>query len=310
MPELPEIETVKRQLNSTLKGKIIDRVEILSAKSFQGNSTKVKNAKIFTVRRTAKALIIDLDNHLSLVIHFKMTGQLVWIPPSEITPDGGRMPSSGVEKSDKPLPPAKLKLRIVGGHPTADWVRTLPSSHTRVIFHLQKDGKLYFNDQRKFGWIKLLPTPEVKNLDFIKTLGPEPYDISPQHLYRLTQSSSRPIKLLLMDQQKLSGVGNIYVNDALFLARIDPRRRSRTLTSQEAAKLHQALVKILNAGIKYGGASGADAKYVDLAGLGGHYQEHFLVYQREGQPCPNCRGQITRITQSNRSTFFCPKCQK
>jgi len=305
MPELPEVETIKHQLSKVLSKQIIASVEVLKQKSFTGKSDSVIGYQIIGTRRFGKVLVIDLEypDHrskppVSLVIHLKMTGQLIY------------------EQLDyKHRSKVDLSHRIVGGHPTSDFISKLPSKHTRVIFHLKakkQQSTLYFNDQRIFGWIKIVPTSEVQQLPFIKKLGPEPSQITSEQWVKILQSSKKPIKLRLMDQHKIAGIGNIYANDALWQARINPSRPSNSLTSLEMVKLHRAVIKILNEGIKYGGATAMDGKYVDLQGLGGKYQNHFRVYQRVGKKClrKNCNGIIQKTKINNRGTFHCPKCQK
>jgi len=226
-----------------------------------------------------------------------MTGQLVF------------------EENDKSQTNSKSQItdfqnRIVGGHPTQDFVGELPSKHTRVIFHLD-GGTLYFNDQRLFGWVKVIKHDEVDNFPFVKNLGPEPYDLDKETFLGLLIKLKRPIKLALMDQTVISGVGNIYANDACWEAKVDPRRAANTLTRKQYEDLYMAVIKVLDEGIKYGGATAADAKYIDLHGLGGHYQEHFRVYDREGEECLREDGGIIhRYGLGGRGTYVCPKCQK
>jgi formamidopyrimidine-DNA glycosylase len=368
MPELPEIETLKTQLEKVLPGLVINRVEVLSAKSWQGDVNQVKGLKVKDISRRGKALIINLTQaksksrhseldsesscsmfhvpcSMSLVIHLKMTGQLIlegqasliFEPASSQT----RLPPSRTRPSHRAGDSSRLKHRLVGGHPTKDFVGDLPSKHTRVIFHFTNGGTLYFNDQRKFGWIKLVPTSKVNDLPFIKNLGSEPWDLTNTQWYEILQKSKKAIKLRLLDQDKISGLGNIYANDALWLAKINPQRPASSLTPAEAKTLRQTAIQALRQGIKYGGATAQDGKYVDLQGLGGHYQDHFKVYQRKGQSCLRCSRiprhseppaqgggsknpqldkdqspnknsgpTIKRIKQGGRSTFFCPRCQK
>jgi formamidopyrimidine-DNA glycosylase len=200
--------------------------------------------------------------------------------------------------------------RIVGGHPTLDFVGELPSKHTRVIFYFDR-GTLYFNDQRLFGWVKIGDKFTIDNLPFIKKLGPEPLEISEKQFSERIIKSKRPIKLVLMDQEILSGMGNIYANDALWEAGVDPKRKACSLTAKQLTNLYQAVIKVLEEGIKYGGATAADAKYMDLHGTGGHYQEHFRVYDREGEECLKGDGGIVKKeTLGGRGTYYCPVCQK
>ncbi|HBC73179.1 MAG: Formamidopyrimidine-DNA glycosylase [Candidatus Amesbacteria bacterium GW2011_GWB1_47_19] len=293
MPELPEIETIRMQLRKVLPGKIINKIEVLKPKSFQGKKELVEGKRVVGVKRLAKVLLIDLEGDIDIAIHFKMTGQLVWVPDDNFQ---------------------HLKKRVVGGHPTADFVGTLPSKHTRVVLHMDS-GTLYFNDQRIFGWVKAGTKEEIANMKFLKELGPEPMNISEEEFIKLISKRKKPVKLVLMDQTEISGVGNIYANDACWEAKVNPRRLANSLTRRQYQDLYRGVIKVLEEGIKYGGATAADAKYIDLHGLGGHYQEHFRVYDREGEECrrPACRqaggGIIHRLALGGRGTYFCPKCQ-
>lgn len=279
MPELPEVETLKRQLAKAVVAKTIKGVKVLRAKSFLGNPQQIIGKKILKVDRRAKILIIKLNRGIYLAIHLKLTGQLIYETGSK---------------------------RTAGGHPTLDWVNQLPSQHTRVIIDFKDSSRLYFNDQRVFGWIKIVTSIE----DLVSNLGMEPLDKEFTLLYLkdIFSRSGRAVKLLLLDQQKIAGIGNIYANDALFLAGIDPRKPAKKLTLKEMGKLRRAIIKVLKDGIKYGGASENTYKHLD--GLGGKYQEHFLVYQQDGQKCGQCGSLIKRIKIGGRGTFFCPKCQK
>ncbi len=328
MPELPEVETIKRQLDEVLVGKVIDEVEVVKEKSFMGDKAAVIGCQVVGVRRFGKALVIDLQkriansekrrvidknskfetDNLSLVIHLKMTGQLIYEP-------------HGVGSVEH------LRHRVAGGHPTGDFVGVLPSKHTRVIFRFQAknhqlkanssklkadgDGVLYFNDQRIFGWVKVVPTAEVEKGAFISKLGKEPSEFGAEEWAKVFKSSKKAVKLRLMDQDKIAGVGNIYANDALWEAGIDPQRPANSLSDNEAEALRVATIKVLEEGIKYGGATAQDGKYLDLQGLGGKYQEHFKAYQREGEAClRKDGGEIKRVTLGGRGTFWCPVCQK
>lgn len=221
-----------------------------------------------------KVLLIDFGSDLLLGFHFKMTGQLIY-------EDGGK--------------------RIVGGHPTEDFVNKMPSNHTRVIFNFDK-GTLYFNDQRLFGWVEINPK-------FVDKLGPEPFEIDEKKFVELVCKRKKPIKLVLMEQDVISGVGNIYANDACWEAKVNPRRLANTLTAKQFSDLYKGMIKVLEEGIKYGGATAADAKYIDLHGLGGHYQDHFRVYDREGEECLRGDGIVHKFVLGGRGTYYCPKCQ-
>ena len=283
MPELPEIETVRLQLQQVLPGQVCKEIKKLSDKVIKGKIDEIIGRKVQRVERKGKVLLINFGERLDLGFHFKMTGQLIYIPhPSPLL-------NSGEGK------------RIVGGHPTEDFVNKMPSKHTRAIFNFDS-GTLYFNDQRMFGWIMLNP-------GFVDKLGPEALEIESDEFTKRLSRLRKPIKIALMDQEIISGVGNIYANDACWEARVNPRRPANTLTSKQYHDLYIGVVRVLREGIKYGGATAADAKYIDLHGLGGHYQEHFRVYDRAGLPCHKCKTVIEKFELGGRGTYWCPKCQ-
>lgn len=293
MPELPEIETVRMQLEKVLPGLVLSGVEVLHAKSVFGAGDQARGKKVLEVRRKGKVLVIDLAGGISIAMHFKMTGQLVF------------------EKNSKLQINSKNANRVAGGHPTEDFTGPLPSRHTRAIFNFSDGSRMYFNDQRLFGWVKMGKRLEIEKEKFMKNLGPEPFEISSDKFCELIGRAKRAIKLVLMDQTVISGVGNIYANDALWEARVDPGRKANTLSPKQYRDLYDGVVRVLKEGIKYGGATASDAKYIDLHGLGGQYQEHFRVYDRAGKKClREDGGIISKIVLSGRGTYFCPKCQK
>lgn len=282
MPELPEVETIRRQLKEVLVGKTIAKVEVLRSKSFGGDPDSLIGWIIKDVQRKSKVLEILFRGKTEMVVvHLKMTGQLVFWGK-------GR--------------------KVVGGHPTADWVNSLPSKHTRVVWTFNGGDKLFFNDMRVFGWMKLMEKDKYEKE--VRKMAPDIIDddFTLEYFAEILRKSRKPVKLVLLDQDKMGGLGNIYVNDALFLAGIRPERKSESLSKAEIKKLHEAVVKVIKLGIKYGGASSSN--YVDVSGLGGSYQDHFLVYKREGQKCLNCEEKIKKIKLGGRGTFFCPNCQK
>jgi len=265
MPELPEVETIRMQLEKFLRGKKITGVEIKTAKSFPDDKKKVLGARMTGTRRFGKVLVIDLDNGYSLLVHLKLTGQL-----------------------------------LVGG--------TI-GPHTRVIINLEKGQRLIFNDLRIFGWIKIADSGQVTADRLISKLGLEPLkDLTLTKFKDLLAKTARPIKIVLMDQEKISGVGNIYANDALWLAGIDPRTPARQLDGSTAGQLYEAVLEVLKKGIRYGGAS--DQHYIKPDGTKGKYQDHFLVYGREKMPCLRCKAKIEKFFLGGRGTYVCEVCQK
>ncbi len=268
MPELPEVETIKNQLQEAVVGKTIERAEVPESKMFLGDPAVLAGKKIIGTDRTAKVLRILLDDGSALLIHFKLNGQLLLETPKH----------------------------------------NFDRRFTRVILHFTDGTRLLFNDSRKFAWMK-----HIGDYKEDKSTAIEPFreNFTLENFTAAISKSRKPIKILLMDQKKIAGIGNIYANESLFAAGIDPFRPANSLKPEEAANLHAAIIKILKKAIDCHGSSGKDEWYRQLDGSTGCYQEHFLAYQRDGRKCPNnCGGEILRKKQSGRSTFYCPACQK
>ena len=286
MPELPEVETIKRGLSKlTIKQKI-KSTEILCEKSFIGSSETIKGATITKIRRFGKALVIDLDNQKSLMIHLRMTGQLIYD-----------------NKSNK-------NERYAAGHPSENFIDKLPNKQTRVILKLE-NGTLYFNDQRKFGFIKILETKEVEKDPFIKKLAKEPWQMTPEELYeKLQRHQNSCIKAVILDQTIITGLGNIYADESLFMAGIHPATKAGTLTKQDTAKLLDAARTVMDKSIASGGSTMKD--YVKADGTRGDYLDKFAqVFNKKDQPCPVCgKAKIEKIKVAGRGTHICPNCQK
>lgn len=303
MPELPEVETLKLGLQKYLVGHKILDVEVRVAKIFQGNTKDIIGAKVKDIKRAGKGLIIELDNGFDLVIHLKLTGQVIY--------------------RDKKTANIKLSSKAGG---------QLPNKFTHVIFTLDDNAFLFYNDVRRFGWIKVIKASDLQTLPFFKEMGPEPSVtkvssgqaiLEPKKFEEILSESSSPVKIILMDQKRIGGIGNIYANDALFLAGIDPRRPAKQITKDEAGKLYKAILAVLKNGLKYGGAS--DVDFVNVLGQEGKYQDYFLAYGKEGEKCSICHstlrdkpsgsdsksgGIIEKIQLGGRGTYFCPKHQK
>ena len=291
MPELPEVETVRLFLDQHILGKTISRIEILNPKSFVGDPNLAQNQTIISTSRLGKQLSIHLKNHLTLLFHLKMTGQIIVLPA--LSREG-----------------RKAGRVSVLGHPTKDAFDVLPNKSTRIIFTFSDESKLFFNDQRKFGWVKLFNQSEL--LEFQKNVGIDALspDFTDDYFYHQLQKTGRAIKLVLLDQSKFAGIGNIYDNDALFLSRIHPQTPSNKLTKKQAKILRQNLVDLMQESLFHGGSTAKDNKYVHPDGSVGQHQYYFRVYQRDGQPCLICKTPIKRIKISGRGTFYCLKCQK
>ena len=278
MPELPEVETIKRGLSRLILNKKIVQSRVLCEKSWIGE--RLCNAKVIGLRRYGKALILDLDNKKSLMIHLRMTGQLIW----------------------------RGEEQFAAGHPSENFVAELPNRQTRVIFEFE-DGNLYFNDQRKFGFIKVLNTEEVLNDAFIKKLAKEPWQMSGEELYKkLQHHQNTPIKAVILDQTIICGLGNIYADESLFYAGIHPTRKAGKISLAEASAILEGARSVMEDSINSGGST--MATYVRADGTRGDYLEKFAkVFRREGQKCIKCGEKIVKIRVVGRGTHFCPRCQ-
>ena len=288
MPELPEVETVRRGLAELLPGRVVARVTAFdSPKSFPNAPADVEQflygARVTAVRRRAKVLMIDLDTQYSLVVHLKMTGQLIF---------------RGVQS-------------FAGGHPNDSLIGELPDRSTRVQVDFVDGSRLFFNDQRKFGWVKLLPTDEVKNLPFMQKVGPEPLDPNTRaedFIQRIRRRQNSMIKPALLDQAVIAGVGNIYADEALWAARLHPQTRVKNVSDQQLNTLFTELRHILQLSIDQGGST--DKNYVDAEGRKGNYLTFAHVFRREGQACHRHPDQeIIKLKVGGRGTHVCPVCQ-
>lgn len=269
MPELPEVETVRLGLVSGLLGKEITDITSSSAGMLAGDPAHILHIPVIGVRRFGKGLIVDFQNGYSLAVHLKMTGQFVF--------------RAGKEGD-------------------------FPGTHTRVIFILNDKTNLYYNDIRKFGWLKIIKTEDVLAMPFFKSLGREPLrDLTASHLRTLLKRSKAPIKSFLMAQDKIAGLGNIYASEVLFLAGINPEKTAASLSKKEAQKLFVSIEGVLRRAISLGGSTREN--FVNTEGGAGSYQKHFLVYSRAGMPCPVCKTAIKEVRIAGRNTFFCPHCQ-
>lgn len=288
MPELPEVETVRRGLHALVIGKVIKKVEHDTPKSFPNATADVRhfliNATITDVRRRAKVLMIDLSTDHSLIIHLKMTGQLVYVA------------------SD---------VRFGAGHPSDSLVHELPDRSTRVTLVFDDDSKLFFNDHRKFGWMRLIPTVEIPAIDFMRKVGPEPLDAdftAAQFRERFTRRARTTIKAALLDQSVVAGVGNIYADEALWGAKIHPQRLVSSISHDEFTAVYEELRAVMNLAIEKGGSS--NHTYVNAEGKKGSYMDFARAFRREGLPCPRCGTIIEKLRVAGRGTHICPHCQR
>lgn len=282
MPELPEVETIKLGLQKYLVGHRIEDVEIKTPKLFTGDPKDIINGEVKEVKRFGKGLVIDLSNGYSLAIHVKLTGQLIYR-----------------DEATKDIAVSKEK------------VGSIPNKFTHIVFVLDKGAKLYYNDQRRFGWVRVVKSDSVSDMPYFKDMGPEPFkDLTYSKFKSILSLSSVKIKPLIMDQKRIGGIGNIYANDALFLAGIDPRRPAKEVSEEECKRLYKAIHTVMEKSLKYGGAS--ELSFVNVLGQEGEYQRHSLIYGKKGELCPNDpkHGKIEKIYLGGRGTFFCKTCQK
>ncbi len=310
-------------------GRRVLRFEDRDKKVVQISEDDIIKARIVEISRRAKNIIITLDNGKALIFHLKMTGQLIWEERC-----GG---------SD-----FCLRNRQGGGHPDKTWLEKLPNKHTRAIFYFDDGGVLYFNDIRRFGYIKTIPLTlfrplsvipvkagiqirdklrrestdnrvdshvssenDKRVLNILDSLGVEPFEkeLDVGYLEKTAERfPNRKIKQFLLDQTIIAGIGNIYADEALFDAKILPMRLVKDIKKIEWQTLIDSIRKVLEQGIKFGGSSAEN--FVDAFGQQGRAHEHLKVYRKTGRPCPNdCGGVVSRIILGGRSTHFCPKCQ-
>ncbi|MBI4039752.1 bifunctional DNA-formamidopyrimidine glycosylase/DNA-(apurinic or apyrimidinic site) lyase [Candidatus Daviesbacteria bacterium] len=340
MPELPEVETIKLGLERKIIGLKIKSVEVLEPKSFiceglgpfdcaQG----LRGKNILKVWRRAKVLGINLDSLRLAAPLARSSTQASCGFASDTLASG----SSKTHSLGDRLPPLTIlfhlkmsgqlilvqkKDRFVGGHPTHDMASQMPIKSTRVIFEFSdplrprseaSGSELYFNDQRKFGWIKVVNTADLDKLNYgmQKAFGPEPLEpgFTCQKLSdNLKKKQKSNIKQALLDQTVVAGLGNIYVSEALFLAKIDPRRKVSSLSDSDYTRLFRSIKEALRSGILHGGSS--RTHFVNEAGKKGYFLDFAYVYGREDQLCKVCSTKIAKIRLGGRGTTFCPKCQK
>lgn len=272
MPELPEVETISRELDKKVTGEKIKEVVINLPKIIKTPAPPVfkkelTGKKIKGVSRRAKFVILEIEGGLYLVIHLKLTGQLI------------------VEKSESPI-----------------------EKHAHVIFKFASGKDLRFIDLRRFGTMNLVD--KLEKIKAYSELGDEPLasSFTPERLKEILDKRPTKIKQLLMDQTRIAGIGNIYAAEALFRARINPLRPAKTLNDSEVKKLHREIQEVLKEAIKYKGSSVDD--YVTTDGTEGGYEKKLLIYGRDKKKCPVCNGEIKTIKLGGRGTNYCPKCQK
>lgn len=281
MPELPEVETVRRGLSPAMQGKRIERLEVnrpdLRFPFPDRFRERVEGARIVHMRRRAKFLVTELSTEDALIMHLGMSGRFT-----------------------------------INNRDTADFHHdpgTNPA-HDHVVFHMEGGATVTYNDPRRFGFMELWPLAELETYPRVEHLGPEPLSngFSSAYLNEVLSEKAAPIKAALLDQAIIAGLGNIYVCEALFRSGISPRRKARSVAGKRAERLAPAINDVIDEAIAAGGSSISD--FASASGELGYFQKHFHVYDREGEPCDRCGSPVRRIVQSGRSTFFCGTCQR
>lgn len=279
MPELPEVESIRLFLENHIVGKTILEIIVFEKKQFIGDIKKATNQKIIELFRKGKYLAIKLDNDYFLNVHLKMSGQFLY-------------------SKDKKHTEFPTIIPFTKSH-------QMPGSTTRIIINFTDQSILFFNDLRKFGYIKVSKIIEFpKSPDILSRL------FTIDYLIDVLKHSSRPIKIILLDQNKMAGIGNIYANEALFYAKIHPLQPSKLLTIKQIKKLYISIISVINKAIKYQGSSASDEAFILPNSSKGSYQKFLQVYDREGKKCYICKSTIKRIKHHGRSSYFCPNCQK
>ncbi|MBF9035231.1 bifunctional DNA-formamidopyrimidine glycosylase/DNA-(apurinic or apyrimidinic site) lyase [Rhodobacterales bacterium HKCCE2091] len=283
MPELPEVETVRRGLLPAMEGAVITRAEIrrpdLRWPLPERMGERLTGARVTALRRRSKYLLADLSTGETLIWHLGMSGRV--------------------------LVSGQVQGVFHHGHP-------LPEKHDHVVMDLSTGARVTFNDARRFGAMDLAPTERVETHRLLSGLGPEPLGngFSEPYLVRAFDGRRTAVKAALLDQRIVAGLGNIYVSEALHRAGISPRRAAGRISAARIARLVPAIRDVLTEAIAAGGSSLRDHRQTD--GELGYFQHSFRVYDREGAPCPTpgCTGTVRRIVQSARSSFYCPACQR
>lgn len=309
MPELPEVESLRMGLSKVLIGKEIKDVKVLMGKLVSGSGTKrfadqnkikefqkkLKGKKISSVKRIAKNIIIEMQSGEIVLVHLKMTGQLVFS-----TSAVGRESEEGTKDS-----------MVAGGHPITDsYTKTLPHKHTHIIFELD-NGTLYYNDVRQFGYVLYFKNMQeaLKQKQFDK-IGLEPFDknFSLKYFKEKISKKNKNIKSVLLEQDVVVGCGNIYADEICFASKVLPSRNCKTLTDTEINLIYKNIPKILSLAIAHGGSSISD--YLLADGSRGNYARLHKVYGKSGLPCYVCKNILEKETIATRTTVYCKNCQK
>lgn len=276
MPELPEVELVIKSLNRLIKNRKIISAELLRERLAPFNSPeefakRLENTTINTVTRRGKHILIQLDNQYTLMVHLRMSGRFLFLS----------------FESENP-------------------------KFTHAVFYFQDESRLVFSDQRHFGFMRIIKTSELNETKELKKLAPEPFseEFSNKYFREMLKTSTRTLKEFLLDQTKVCGLGNIYAAEAMFLARINPQTPANKVSAVKANRLHKFIREVLAESIEHGSTMNVNPENIDGSYYGGGYENHWRVYNQEGEPCQTCETKIKRLKQGGRSSYFCPKCQR
>jgi formamidopyrimidine-DNA glycosylase len=275
MPELPEVEVVARSLDSLVKKRRIVAARLLRPRLAPDTTprkfaAKLSDARINFVHRRGKHILFDLDNNRTLITHLRMSGRFLILSNGNADP-----------------------------------------KFTHAIFHLDDDSRLIFDDQRHFGLMKIVETAKLHEAKEIAKLAPEPFseEFSLKYLQGVLKSSKRSIKEFLIDQTKVCGLGNIYASECLFMARVDPEKRTDAISPRQAARLYEGIQEILREAVDLGRTLPIDPQDIGGSIYGNGPEAGWRVYDREGEPCVNCGKSLLRLKQAGRSTYYCRRCQ-
>ena len=276
MPELPEVELVARALDRLLRGRRIMSAKLLRAglapeSPPRSFARQLRGARVEGVGRRGKHVLLRLEGGRVLLTHLRMTGRFLLLS------DAGPLPK-----------------------------------HTHALFTLDDGRRLAFTDQRHFGLMKLARAAELEHIKELRGLAPEPFsdDFTTDYLASVLARTRRALKSVLLDQTKVTGLGNIYASEVLFLARANPSAVASELPRRRVPRLHRAILDVLGEAIEHGSTMNVDPADIDASYFGGGYQGRWRVYGREGEPCLDCGAPVRRLTHAGRSTYFCPRCQR
>lgn len=276
MPELPEVELVAQSLHKLTAQRQIVAAELLRERLAPFNSPeefaeKLKDAKIESVTRRGKHILFDLNNGNTLIAHLRMSGRFMLLPLERENP-----------------------------------------KYTHAAFYFGDETRLVFQDQRHFGFMRIVATDQLKETKELKSLAPEPFgeDFTTKYFRDILKTSRKSLKEFLLDQTKVTGLGNIYASEAMFLARISPQTPANEVSTKKANVLFEKIRDVLNESIAHGSTLNVNPENIDGSYYGGGFTYGWRVYDRENEPCVNCGKPIVRLKQAGRSTYFCPKCQR